>query len=163
MLLNSHPLYFRPQSPPPNCCLEYMISCNIIHVTWRLKAGIAEPGRKFIVSQLIAKHTFPHQRISPLLANVSVSTFPWTQTFFMATGNLYKDPCREEQSSSSSVVWEKSFEISVQFTRVQPFSRKRIQRKSVELWRVNQRTREAEEGMERVSSSWRLWTVINWL
>jgi hypothetical protein len=34
---------------------------------------------------------------SPLVANGSVSTFPWQQTFSMVTGSLYKEPCKEER------------------------------------------------------------------
>jgi hypothetical protein len=41
-------------------------------VTWRLKAGIAEPERKFIASQLLAKRSDRNEQSgSPLLANDS--------------------------------------------------------------------------------------------
>jgi hypothetical protein len=51
-----------------------ILLCTFIRYCDGLKAGIAEPERKFIASQRLAKHTFPQQRTSPLLANGSVST-----------------------------------------------------------------------------------------
>jgi hypothetical protein len=66
----------------------------------------SEPERKSVVGEQLAKHAFRQQRTSLLLANGSVSTFPWQQTFSMVTGSLHKDPCREEGGSRNWFVRE---------------------------------------------------------
>jgi hypothetical protein len=75
-------------------------------VTWRLKAGIVKPERKSIGSQRLAKHVpaATNRRWSPLLANDSISTFPWQQMFSVVTGILYKEPCRERIDQGQSQV-----------------------------------------------------------
>jgi hypothetical protein len=76
-------------------------------VTWRLKAGIAEPDRRSIASQRLAKHTFQQQRTRPLLANYLVSTFSWQKQFSWIRASdkyfpwirsrLQKRECREDR------------------------------------------------------------------
>jgi hypothetical protein len=84
--------------------LTTILPRNFNIVTWRLKAGIVEPGRKSISSRRLAK------RIWPLLGNGSVSTFRVNedstmvsmdtekhQQFPWVRARLYKEPCREER------------------------------------------------------------------